>query len=766
MIVVPRSRIATKTIGTSTGTDMSTLFAVFFSLFFWIIVAGFSLPQTITSVAVLAGVCIWGLLLIKTLAPGLPDESDIGFWLLGPCVGIGAMFLFLLRLFVSEVIFLSIFLMVPLIWVALSARAWFRWRFLIRDFVDSLQNSIFVFLFTTGLVGLTLIRGWDWAAPITAAAILSALLLSTRIASTKLTSSFLFVSLLPATFWAISSRTQFWWRSAEGVPFDETILEAISKGLIRWGPTTNPLHHGLDGASAAAYHHLLYFSIGLTDRFSQPGPYEALLIVAPIVSGFSICLTLVLLARVLLRDEAASARISPTVLLGLIACFLGLRGEGFGSPSTWFGIASLTGFLLLVVVVPKYSLRWSHLALVAFSVVTVAFSKGVFVYATVLMSISLAAFNWKAQWKIAVTTTAVAVAVVVWFSWASVRVDEFAIEFWPYRNFQSQFSFDLYTLRVFLNRLISPVILGITSAILLRNSKKSIFRQISFSLIVVIVVGVASQIFITSTGPRSFDLFYVPAIFATSALVLLLAVSTNRDAIHRYWHVYICFGVALLNLNYAPSLGDGTINPLTIATLGIGLYFVFVWMSNKFDWRGPSLGMDRSVALSSLFITFTAVVVFVSQSFPNFPKYTRAHIESQSIDWTGSLDFNDVVSFIDEKTARTSLFAFSVCDPNSVNSCETDFRPAALTKRRFLALDPLFFEKAVDDRTWGDVELSRAIGVRPSAEVIDDLEIRGVNYVLIDRSRVNNEWVQKAMVAGAANVYSNKSYFVLLINTL
>jgi hypothetical protein len=550
------------------------------------------------------------------------------------------------------------------------------------------------------------------------------------------------------------------------VPFDETILEAISKGLIRWGPTTNPLHHGLDGASAAAYHHLLYFSIGLTDRFSQPGPYEALLIVAPIVSGFSICLTLVLLAKVLLRDGAASVRISPTVLLGLIACFLGLRGEGFGSPSTWFGIASLTGFSLLVVVMPKHALNWSHLALVAFSVVTVAFSKGVFVYATVLISISLAAFSWKAQWRIAVTTTAAAVVVVVWFSWASVRVDEFAIEFWPYRNFQSQFSFDLYTLRVFLYRLISPLILGIASAVLLRNSKKPIIRQIGFSLTVVIVVGVASQIFITSTGPRSFDLFYVPAIFATSALILLLAVSTNHDADHRYWQVFICFGVALLNLNYAPPLGGGTINPFTVAILGIILFGVVVWMSNKIVWRGPSLGMDRSVALSSLFITFTAIVVFVSQSFPNFPKYSRTHIESQSINWTGSREFNDVAGFVDEETASTSLFAFSVCDPNLVDSCETDFRPAALAGRRFLSLDPLFFQKAVDDRTWDDVELSRAIGVRPSGEVIDDLGIRGVNYVLIDRSRVNDEWVQKAMVAGAANVYSNKSYSVLLINTL
>jgi hypothetical protein len=249
-------------------------------------------------------------------------------------------------------------------------------------------------------------------------------------------------------------------------------------------------------------------------------------------------------------------------------------------------------------------------------------------------------------------------------------------------------------------------------------------------------------------------------------LILLLAVSTNHDADHRYWQVFICFGVALLNLNYAPPLGGGTINPFTVAILGIILFGVVVWMSNKIVWRGPSLGMDRSVALSSLFITFTAIVVFVSQSFPNFPKYSRTHIESQPINWTGSLDFNDVVDFIDEKTASTSLFAFSVCDPNLVDSCETDFRPAALAGRRFLSLDPLFFQKAVDDRTWDDVELSRAIGVRPSGEVIDDLGIRGVNYVLIDRSRVNDEWVQKAMVAGAANVYSNKSYSVLLINTL
>lgn len=113
MIVVPRSRVSTNTIGSSTKTNLSMHFAVFLSLAFWIAVAGFSLPQTIISLAVSAGIGIWGLLLVRTFAPQLPDTSDLGFWLFGPCVGIGAMVLFLLRLFTSELIFLSLFVFVP-----------------------------------------------------------------------------------------------------------------------------------------------------------------------------------------------------------------------------------------------------------------------------------------------------------------------------------------------------------------------------------------------------------------------------------------------------------------------------------------------------------------------------------------------------------------------------------------------------------------------------------------------------------------------------
>ena len=763
--MLPLEKFENKTLDNVANTNVGSSSALFAAILFWVVAAGYSVSEAVLSVVVIAGVGIWGLLLVKTFAPRLPDPSDIGYWLLGPCVGIGAMTLFLLRLFTSEVIFLSLFLFAPSIWVVLSARSLSRERSLITNFVGSLQNTTYTFQLAIGIVGLTLVRGWDWAAPIAAVSLLASLLMSTWVAKTKLTSTIFIASLLPTTWLAIANRNPLWWRTAEGIPFDETILESISKGLIRWGPTTNPLHHGLDGASAAAYHHLLYITTGLIDRFAQPGPYEALAIIGPIVSGFSICLTLVLFVRVVLRNVNASTKFSPSVLLGLFACLLGLRGEGFGSPSTWFGVASLVASLLIIEVLSQKAPNLRQLFLVAFAVVTVAFSKGVFVYAVVIIAVSLALFDWKTRWKIAITAVVAAFGVIVWFSWASVRVDEFVIDFWAYSNFQSQFSLDLYTFRVFFNRLISPIILGILCALMLRFSKLVRVRQIGFSLLVVLAVAVVSQLFVTSTGPRSFELLYVPGIFSASILILLLAISSGRNSIWQNWQTVIVVALALALVALVPPLGGGFLNPFTIVTILVALFTGWSLLRKRVG-RG-SLFIDRgtSIALPSLFVSLTAIMAFVLRDFPEFPQYSRQNIESDSSNWVGSPDFIEAVDFIQSETASNSLFAFSVCDQESDQLCETDFRPAALTGRRFLALDPLFLRDAIDDLTWSDVELSRAIGIRPPTEIIEGLTSRRVNYLLVDRSRVKNDWVQGAKDAGAADVFSNTSYFVFFIKT-
>lgn len=763
--MLPLRKSANESIGSLIDTNSSLLFPVLFAVFFWIALTGLSIPQSIIALAILAFVGVWGLLLTKLLAPSLLHQSDLPLWLFGPCIGIGAMSLFLLRLVTSELIFLTIFLLVPAIWIVFSVRAVAKKPHCWGDRLSALKNMMTASLFFIGLVGVILITGWDWAAPITAVSLLAAVFMSIDFVRARFASILLFVCLLPTSWWAIHNRNQTWWMHAEGIPFDETILETISKGLIRWGPGTSPLNVGLDGASAAAYHHLVYIIIGLIDRFVRPGPYEALLILAPIVSGVSICISLVLLVRVLHRRLNTSLGFSPLVIGGLVACLFGLPGEGFGSPSNWFGIAALIANLLLIVGVSENAPDKRKLFLVAISVITIAFSKFIFIYAAVLIAFSFALFNSKKLWKIAITALVASVLVFVWFSWASIPADQFVFGFWPYRNWQSRFALDFYTFRVFIKQLVSPVVLGVTCAVILQRSKHILLRQINLSMVAILVAAIASQLVITSTGPRSFELFYLPGIIAAALLYLTLVVSNYNLTRPTFWRVAVVFVLALGVVKYSPPLGSGTISPFTIATTLIGTFLGVNWLIQKFGIVGTRYRAKSSIPLVSVFLILVATMTLASQDFPKFPQYARTPVTVQLSNWFGSPEFIEVTDFIQKETSSTSLFALSICDPNSDQTCNFDFRPAALFGRRWLASEPLFSRNAVGDGVWSDIELSKAIGVFPPNEVIEALSVRGVNYVFIDLSKVDIKWVRNLKSAGALEVFSNSSYFVFQLRT-
>ncbi len=763
--MIPLRKSANESIGSLMDTNSSLLFPVLFAVFFWIAVAGLSIPQSIISLAILTGVGVWGLLLTKLLAPSLLHQSDLPLWLFGPCIVIGAMSLFLLRLVTSELTFLTIFLLVPAIWIVFSVRAVAKKPYCSGDRLSALQNMMTASLLFIGLVGVFLTLGWDWVAPITAVSLLAAVFMSIDFVRARFASILLFVCLLPASWWAIHNRNQTWWMQAEGIPFDETILETISKGLILWGPGTSPLNVGLDGASAAAYHHLVYIIIGLIDRFVRPGPYEALVKLAPIVSGVSICISLVLLVRVLLRRLNTSLGFSPLLIGGLVACLLGLPGEGFGSPSNWFGIAALIAVLLLIVGVSENAPDKRKLFLVAISVITVAFSKFIFIYAAVLVAFSFTLFDLKKLWKIAITALVASVLVFVWFSWASIPADQFVFGFWPYRNWQSRFALDFYTFRVFFKQLVNPVVLGVTCAVILQRSKHILLRQINLSMVSILVAAIASQLIITSTGPRSFELFYLPGIIAAALLYLTLVVSNYNLTRPTFWQVAVVFVLALGVVKYSPPLGSGTINPFTIATTLIGTFLGVNWLIQKFGIVGTWYRAKSSIPLVSVFLILVATMTFASQDFPKFLQYSRTPVAVQLSNWFGSPDFVEVTDFIQKETSSTSLFALSICDPNSDQTCNFDFRPAALFGRRWLASEPLFSRDAVGGRVWSDIELSQAIGVLQPNEVIENLFIRGVNYVFIDLAKVDISWVQNAKSAGALEVFSNSSYFVFQLRT-
>ena len=734
------------------------------AVLFWIVAAGIPLKESMITVGVITAVCSWGLLLIKVLGSKLIDAGDYPLWLVGPALGIGAMTLFLLRLVTSKSVFLTIFVTLPILWALLTASKVVQTKLWKSDLRSGLRDTSFYLLLFVGLAGTTLVSRWAWAVPTATAALASVLFIS-WFRMQALSVTFGLASSVVVLTWRVNSaRPNSWWRGAEDIPFDETILESISNGLVEWGPRIAPMHHSLNGVGAVAYHHLLYLVVGLVNHFSTRGPYEALLIVGPVVTGLSIVCTLLLLTQFLLRSTGHTVGIPVAVLLGLIACLLGLFVGSLGSPSVWLGIGSVSAAIFLVTLVSSITPSWQVLALVGFSVITVAFSKGVFVYAPVLTAGSLALFNMRRRWKVAAVTSLTAAVTIGFFSWASVAANSYYFEFWPNRNLASGFQLNLYTFLVFLNTLIKPILLGFVCLVMLYFAKRSVIRELSFSLLIIMILAIISQLFITSTGPRSFELLYVPGAIAASLLILLLATAQGASSTNSF-KVATAVAAAFFVVGSAPRVGSESITAASLALALVVIYCAVTWLMNK---RMPSRTAPRpnlAVSAVSLFVIFLAIISFVDRDFPNLPSYAKPFPDRLISDWYGTPLFIETADFIQANTDSKSLFAYSVCRPIADELCLPDFRPSALTRRQYLSLNPQFSEADVDERTWGNIELSQSIGSGTAAQVVQQLHDRQVNYVLADRKRVGDEWIESATSSGSAEIFRNAEYVILQLGS-
>ena len=734
------------------------------AVLFWIVAAGIPLKESMITVGVITAVCSWGLLLIKVLGSKLIDAGDYPLWLVGPALGIGAMTLFLLRLVTSTSVFLTIFVTLPILWALLTASKVVQTKLWKSDLRSGLRDTSFYLLLFVGLAGTTLVSRWAWAVPTATAALASVLFIS-WFRMQALSVTFGLASSVVVLTWRVNSaRPNSWWRGAEDIPFDETILESISNGLVEWGPRISPMHHSLNGVGAVAYHHLLYLVVGLVNHFSTRGPYEALLIVGPVVTGLSIVCTLLLLTQFLLRSTGHTVGIPVAVLLGLIACLLGLFVGSLGSPSVWLGIGSVLAAIFLVTLVSSMTPSWRMLVLVGFSVLTVGFSKGVFVYAPVLTAVSLALFNVRSRWKVAAVTSLTAAVTIGFFSWASVAANSFYFEFWPNRNFASGFQLNLYTFLVFFNTLMKPILLGFVCLVMLYFAKRSVIRELSFSLLIIMILAIISQLFITSTGPRSFELFYVPGAIAASLLILLLAAAQGASSTNSF-KVATAVAAAFFVVGSAPRVGSESITAASLALALVVIYCAVTWLMNK---RMPSRTAPRpnlAVSAVSLFVVFLAIISFVDRDFPNLPSYAKPFPDRLISDWYGTPLFIETADFIQANTDSKSLFAYSVCRPIADELCLPDFRPSALTRRQYLSLSPEFSAGELDERTWGNIELSQSIGSGTAAQVMQQLRDRRVDYVLADRKRVGDEWIESATSSGSAEIFRNAEYVILKLSS-
>jgi len=613
------------------------------------------------------------------------------------------------------------------------------------------------------LIPVRLVGGWAWVAPGVAAAIMSIFVqvIFKRAPQGPLGLGMAIMTTL-ATVWGASQRQPSWWRMAEGIPFDETILESISNGLVMWGPTINPMHHELGGRAAFAYHHLLYLIVGLLNRFVKPEPYEALLIAAPVFVGVSIVATLLLLVKFVVRKIDGVSAGPLASLLVVSASLIGLDNDSTGGPSSWFGIASLLGSILLLLCIVDGPSQRSGLLLFVISMSTVAFSKGPFVWMPVVVALFFSILKWKDRWKLAVVAVVWGAALTLLLSSSNVQVPSYEITFWPYQTMASEFSISFYSLLVFVNVLITPLAICIPALALLLQSRSLVVRQIAGALSLVIALAIVARLFIDADWPNAAQVYYDVGVVAASLVMLnLMVYIKSLQSFSTTWTV----SPVILAVTLVVILRNTVSETLTAQNLGAALSLSLLIVQVLSSRRVNSIGKFRSQIISS--ISFFLISLFLAQYISDtrwIPSAIGRPVETRYEDWYGSSQFRDLRTFVQTSTPASSLFAYSIKQDDSLDDYEIDYRPAALLNRRFLALHPLFDRADVSPQLWSDVEASRQIGVVPARKSIDYLAKRGVSYLLVDRSQIYPKWLQDAQDSGAVLEFDTSELVLLKLD--
>ncbi len=731
---------------------------------FWVIGAGFAITTALTVATVVAAVGLWGFAFMKFLTPSVIRSGEEVLWVIGPCLGIGALALFALRLAVPREIFLGLFVLLPLICLVRCAPQLFRDLGIGKVLRHELPKSTLQAFSLIGLTGVCLQAQWAWTLPIAMVAIGVAAALSSANIRTAPRVMWSWVFIIGALAVVADRRSNTWWMAAEGIPFDETILETFSKGLISFGPSVNPLHNSLSGLPAVAYHHLAYLVIGLADYFSQTADYEVLVVATPPFMALSLIASLILLIRRLARKEIWSNGIPDIVALGFIACLLSLRM--LGAPSSWLGVVSVLASFGVIASVSDGRTGWREAALVATSLLVVAFSKGTSLFAAGLAAVVLPLLSFRRHWKTAFVGLATFLLVVLFFNLVSKDVASFRFEFWPYRNLASSFQFDFYTLKVFVNTLLLPVVTGIACSIFLLMHSSGDTRRWSLVLALILWSGIASQLFVTSTGPRSFEAFFAPAMTASGVLVLMLGTaitfSHQRPASASLLFLAICSLGYLLLSRLVATIESGSITFLSVLSAILVVGGLVAMIPNLL--RRPKR-VSPAVVIALLPACFlTALVLHSSRAqFQSLREISTINSYRFFDDWYGDRDLRELSQFMIDYTTTKDLFALSICDPELDRFCEPDFRIAALSGRKFLALHPLFSKDDVGQQTWADVSFSRSIGKVDPKSTITTLMARGVTHLIVEKSRVDDSWVNGMSLQESELIFENSSYWMFRV---
>lgn len=745
----------------------------------WLLITGISLIRAVTAFFVLIAVGCFGYQVLSFLLSRSAIISGATLWMLGPGVIVGSILLFGLRAVFPKNWFLATASLICLTMIAIELRELSRSvrggersprDLLSRDFVQMTLKFFF-------LIGIPLARLWPWITPIVISAAIAAFVFQ-RLETTNFVGNitrFLVMSLLPiSAFLSRQIRSDLWWMGAD----DNQYFEALSHSLIEWGPQERTTSIAGSGVAHVAYHHLAYFLSGLIDVFARGETYMALTRVMPVMVSACFVSSLMLV----IRDLCAT--VSPTMILGDSRATLGVSYVlALSVPSPLSNFLGLT-VLVCTALLSRYivdSQRWSiRLPLVFLTLTALVFSKAPYLYAGVVILVVGAVFGLVKSWSVVIFTAVSSAILLLFFSLSSAASD-YRID-----PFNSNSVFELSEGRgtkfLALISVSAPLALGLVAGLAVmdwRGSRR--VRTFVLSSLIVVVVGATFRL-VVGGRIESIRYLFEPAILFASLLVAVWYVYAGKRVRRGApgFSAGISIGVAAVWLlvvpEVVPNLNSGSTlakllrvirdpNFAQVAFVAIGALLFAAQHLTRYARREP-LGVDRSLAnrIWQKLLFPVAVGVAIAISLPglveSFSESRSGIQDTQRRSYIGSTQQVALARVIKERTASSDLIAVSLCD-STVDKCPTDYVLAAYSKRRFLSLGGSFV------LSWGgnnqeilDYETSARIGAVPISNTLHYLKGREVGYLVVDKSAVNETWIDSANQNGIVRLYEN-SQFIL-----
>jgi hypothetical protein len=759
--------------------DVRSLVALGIASVYWMLMAGIGLPQVIVSLSVLYLISGIGLTILQLLSSDL-SRFEIRYLVqFGPGLGVGLFCVFIIRTLLPNPYFLPVFCVVFLIQVFVVLRQIIQKPRSISQNIEKFAISSWFWQVPgfVALFGCVLLGEWFWVFPITVGAFLVAVPtyhFGSRYPRSIIALNFIVIGL--TTILVHSIQEKRWWNQIWG---DDDWFQLTSHALFEWGPLVRSDIKAQSGFQSMAYHHLAYFFNGILDFVWRTETNFSLTTVLPILLVISVLASTILFSVLVANVATLGARAVAPQIFGFAAFVL--AAPIFDVPSNTLAASLVVGSVSLVSVLVRIRGWRTYFSALVLLFGSAVFAKTTYLYPLIVV-FTMTALSIRGSRRNAIPPVIVGVLLLLFFKLFSGAVAD-TLVFDPFSgaNFGELAVGGFGSKAIAVLAAVGPFSVGAAAGLFLLTGIKyrNSFRYVGWALLVTVSIGAISSLLI-DFGYGGSKYIQMPARISGSLLLLMVAplvVGVPKKQVKAgvflggfiwvFWFYVIGPFVPDLNSGSAFAKALRLLRNPESAGLGLLLVAVAAWIvlgvkSLGFNelipaWLG-GVGMVTCLSVSAS-VGLLKLVPVTQERFLDSRSGMFDEPDSKAVERD---DIRRVSDFLREKTPKDTLVAYSLCGDDLKVGCPPPLLFAAHSQRQFLHLgsfsDYWGFSSQQEER---DFSLSVGLAEGVSESEILQLKARGVQYLLIDLSRIPKYWIANLDTVSVKEVYSSSRFAVL-----